>query len=39
LRWKEDGEEKALEEGGEAVFEGVAGNVLSRLRKTMKLLG
>jgi hypothetical protein len=38
LRWKEDEEGKALEEGGKAVFEGVTGIFLSRPRKTMQIL-
>jgi len=39
VRWKEDQEEKAVEEGGNAVFEGVNGTVLKRPRKTMQILG
>lgn len=39
MRWKEDQEGKAVEEGGNAVLEGVAGIVLKRPRKTMQILG
>jgi len=39
VRWKEDLERNAVEEGGNAVFEGVARIVLKRPRKTMQILG
>lgn len=39
MRCKEDQEGKAVEEVGNAVFEGVTGIVLKRPRKTMHILG
>jgi hypothetical protein len=39
VRWKEDQEGKAVEECGNAVFEGVTGISLKRPRKTMQIAG